>query len=111
MDPSLILESVGVIFGVMILADGLLKVQIAIDARAFGIGKWWLILAAAVITGTAAFCMMTYPIESLSAVAVILGVSLIAESILNLVTVLAAVKAVKNSQPDEIITVTPAHIH
>ena len=42
------------ILGIYVLADALLKVQIAIDAKAFGIAKWWLILAAAVLTGVLA---------------------------------------------------------
>ena len=40
-----------VMLGVAVLADGLFKVQIAIDARAFLIRRWWLIMALAVLSG------------------------------------------------------------
>ena len=38
-----------VVLGVAVLADGLLKIQIALDSKRFGISKWWLILAVAFI--------------------------------------------------------------
>ena len=38
-----------VIFGIPVLADGLFKIQIAMDSRQFGIRNWWLVLVLAVI--------------------------------------------------------------
>jgi uncharacterized membrane protein HdeD (DUF308 family) len=109
--PELFLGFIGVIFGVCVLADGLLKIQTAIDAKVFGVSKWWLILAAALLSGTAGFFLIINPVGSASVVAVILGISLIAEGVLNLITVLAAVKIVKNQMPDDVITGSPAHNH
>ena len=39
-------------------ADALLKIQISIDSKAFGIQKWWLILAVAILTGAAGFLLV-----------------------------------------------------
>jgi len=107
--PELFAGFIGALPGVCILADGLLKIQIAVDAKAFGVSKWWLILAAAIITGTAGFFLIADPIGSAAVVAVILGAALIAEGILNLITVLVAVKIVKNQMPDDVITITAVH--
>ena len=52
------------ILGIYVLADALLKVQIAIDAKAFGIDSWWLILAAAVVAGVAGFLLVLRLSES-----------------------------------------------
>ena len=52
------------ILGIYVLADALLKVQIAIDAKTFGIDSWWLILAAAVVAGVAGFLLVLRPSES-----------------------------------------------
>lgn len=106
--PELFLGFIGVVFGVCMMTDGLLKIQTAIDARLFGVGKWWLIMAAAVLTGCAGFFLIVNPVDSAAVVAAILGVSLLAEGTLNLVTVLVAVKIVKNQMPDDII-VTEKH--
>ena len=98
--PELVMSVIGVIFGVCVFADGLLKIQVAIDAKAFGLRKWWLITAAAVLACTAGFFLIIEPLSGAAALAVIFGLSLIAEGALNLITVLAAVKIVKNQMPD-----------
>ena len=109
--PELFLGFIGVIFGVCVLADGLLKIQTAIDAKVFGVSKWWLILAAAIAADIAGFFLIINPVESAAVVAVILGVTLVMEGLLNLITVLVAVKIVKNQLPDDIITVNPVNTH
>ena len=88
------------ILGIYVLADALLKVQIAIDAKAFGIDSWWLILAAAVVAGVAGFLLVLRPSESAGAVMISLGAALLAEGALNLITILAAVKIVRRRGPD-----------
>ena len=98
--PELFLGMVGFILGIAVLADGLLKVQTALDARVFGVSKWWLILAAAVIAGIAGLFLILDPLTGAAAATVLMGISLLAEGILNLVTVLTAVKIVKNQRPD-----------
>ena len=50
---------------ISILADGLFKMQIAIDAKRFGIGAWWLIVALAVVAGAVGLLLVFRPAESL----------------------------------------------
>ena len=109
--PELFLGFIGVIFGVCVLADGLLKIQTAIDAKVFGVSKWWLILAAAIAADIAGFFLIINPVDSAAVVAVILGVTLLMEGLLNIITVLVAVKIVMNQLPDDIITVNPVNTH
>ena len=85
------------ILGIYVLADALLKVQIAIDAKAFGIDSWWLILA---VAGVAGFLLVLRPSESAGAVMISLGAALLAEGALNFITILAAVKIVCRRGPD-----------
>lgn len=80
------------IWGICVLADGLLKIQIALDARGFGIGRWWLILAAALLTGLAGLMLILRPWDSARLIAILLGLTLIAEGVLNAITTLTAVK-------------------
>lgn len=91
------------VLGILILADGLFKIQIAMDAKPFGIRKWWLILVAAILTGIFGLLLIIRPGESLQVLTVLLGVSLIWDGILNLSTMLTAVKIIRNQRPDEII--------
>ncbi|MGN1002456.1 MAG: DUF308 domain-containing protein [Oscillospiraceae bacterium] len=91
-----------VVLGVCVLADALLKIQIAIDSRSFGLRRWWLILAAALLTGTVGFLLIFRPWESAQAVMILLGVTLFTEGLLNLVTILTAVKVLRSQVPQVI---------
>ena len=93
-----------IILGIYVLADALLKVQIAIDVKAFGISKWWLILTVAIVTGVVGFLLVLRPSESTQVVMVFLGLSLIAEGLLNLITILTAVKIIRRQRPEIIDT-------
>lgn len=87
------------IMGIYVLADALLKIQIAIDSKAFGIQKWWLILSAAILTGIAGFLLIFRPSESTRIVMVLFGLTLLTEGILNLITILTAVKIIHHQLP------------
>lgn len=89
-----------VILGICILADALLKIQTAIDAKAFGLPKWWLILAAAILTGAAGFLLILRPTQSAQVIMMLLGLSLITEGVLNLITILTAVRIVRRKTPE-----------
>ena len=52
----------GILVGMIILADGLFRIQLAIDARRFGITKWWLILMIAMIAGILGVILMIRPV-------------------------------------------------
>ena len=45
--PGDALSFLCVMFGIPVLADGLFKIQIAMDSRQFGIRNWWLVLVLA----------------------------------------------------------------
>ena len=98
--PDIFIGMFGMILGIVILADGLFKIQTAVDAKAFGVSKWWLILLAALIACTAGFLLMIDPIDGATAAVLFAGISMLADGILNLVTVITAVKIIKNQRPD-----------
>ncbi len=84
-----------VLLGLYTLGDALLKIQMSMDARAFGIRWWWLILAAAAVTGAAGFLLVFRPLESTRFLMALLGGALLAESLLNLITMLTAVQGIR----------------
>lgn len=97
-----VIDFICIAMGVAILADGLFKVQIGIDAKRFGIRAWWLTMALAVITGAMGLVLVFRPWESAQLLTVLLGVSLLAEGVLNLCVALSTVKIVNHQYPDEI---------
>jgi len=98
--PGHMMSFICVVLGIMILADGLFKVQIAVDAHSFGIRLWWLILILAVAAGALGLALVFRPTESASVLVVLLGAALLAEGGLNLLTVLSSVKIVPHQYPD-----------
>lgn len=96
LNPDNIMNFICVVLGVAVLADGLLKIQIALDSKRFGISKWWLILAVAFIACVCGILLLVRPSESIRVIIVLMGISLLAEGILNLSTVITAVKIVRN---------------
>ena len=103
---NVMISIICIILGIYVLADALLKVQVAIEAKAFGISKWWLILAVAILTGVVGFLLVLRPSESAQVLMVLLGLSLIAEGLLNLITILTAVKIIRRQRPEIIDTDT-----
>ena len=88
--------------GIAILADALFKIRIAIDAKRFGVGAWWMILSLAFLTAIAGVLLVFRPWESANILTVLLGISLISEGILNLCVAVSTVKIVKHQYPDVI---------
>lgn len=91
---------ISVIHGLYVMADSLLKVQIAVDARRFGIRQWWLILGAAVLAGALGFLLVLRPFEGAELLIMLSGVTLLAEGVLNLVTVVTTMRIIRHQLPD-----------
>ena len=87
--------------GILILMDGLLKIQIAVEARPFGIQLWWLILASAIVTALFGVLLIFRPSESQDLMMRFMGVALILDAVLNVSTVLTSVKIIRNQRAED----------
>lgn len=103
--PAGVLDFLFTALGIVVLTDGLYKVQIAVDAKRFGIPAWWLTLALAVAAGAVGLALVFRPWDSARLLTILLGAALLAEGILNLCVSVSTVKIVSHQQPD-IIEVT-----
>lgn len=102
--PVNVINFIFIALGIAILADGLFKVQIAVDSKKFGIGTWWLILSLAILTGIVGLLLVFRPAENAKLLTVLLGISLLAEGILNFCVAVVTVKIIRHQQPDVIET-------
>lgn len=98
--PGFAINTLCVMLGIEIVADGLFKAQTAMDARRFGLGTWWLILALAAVAGATGIALMLWPSYSARALIRLLGLSLLLEGGLNLCVALCAVKIIGHQQQD-----------
>ncbi len=100
--PAGVLDFIFVALGIAILADGLFKVQIAVDSKRFGISTWWLTLVLAMVTGVVGLALVFRPWDSARLLTTLLGAALLAEGILNLCVAVSTVKIVGHQRPDVI---------
>ena len=102
--PSETISFLCLMYGILVLSDGLFKVQIALDGRSFGIDRWWVILLAAVVTGVLGVLLVLRPGDGAEALTMLLGASLLVDGLLNLIVALLTVKIIRHQQPDVIET-------
>lgn len=100
--PGRVMSFLFIVFGILILADGLFKIQIALDARRFGIRKWWLVFSLAVLSGMLGFLLVIRPAESMQFIMALLGISLLCDGILSFCVAFLLVKIIRNQHPDVI---------
>lgn len=98
--PAGVLDFIFIALGIAILADGLFKIQIAVDSKRFGISTWWLTLLLAIVTGVVGVALVFRPWDSARLLTTLLGAALLAEGILNLCVAVSTVKIVSHQQPD-----------
>ena len=104
--PENLMAFIAVAFGIAILFDGLFKIQIALDAKRFGIKDWWLILSLAILAGIVGVALIFDFAFGAGVLTILMGVSFLSEGILNLYTVIRTVLIVKNQVPDFVETDT-----
>lgn len=100
--PGNVIDTICIAVGLTFLMDGLLKIQISIDARAFGIRQWWLILLVALLAVVIGVLLVFRTAQSARLLMVFLGLSLLTDGIMNLITVLLTVKIIRHQYPDVI---------
>ena len=99
--PERLLSFFCIVMGIAVLCDGLFKIQIAIDSKPFGIKTWWVILLFAVLAVAAGILLIIRPAQAARVLTVFLGISVLADGILNLIVALLAVKIIDHQLPDD----------
>ena len=102
--PGDALSFLCVMFGIPVLADGLFKIQIAMDSRQFCIRNWWLVLVLAALTCVVGVVLVFRPMTGVRALTALMGLSLLCDGVLNLSVALCTVKIVDYQRPDVIET-------
>ena len=87
-----ILRLIFVIFGLLILADALLRIQMSVEAKKFGLNLWWAILIVAVVTGVFGMLILIDPAGGARLTVIFTGIAFLLEGILKLCVVIYTVK-------------------
>lgn len=90
------------VIGVLVMGDGLFKLQIALDTKRFGIGKWGLIACFAIMTGILGLLLLINPFKGAHIVMIIAGLSLLLAGAANLFVAIFTIKVAGDCRSDEI---------
>ena len=91
-----ILRLIFVIFGLVILTDALLRIQMSVEAKKFGLKLWWAVLLIAVTTGIFGMLLLVDPAGGAKLTVIFTGVAFLLEGILKLCVVVYTVKIREN---------------
>ena len=73
-----------VIFGLLILTDALLRIQMSLEAKKFGLNLWWILLIVAIVTGVFGMILLIDPAGGARLTVIFTGVAFLLEGILKL---------------------------
>jgi uncharacterized membrane protein HdeD (DUF308 family) len=90
--PDKVISFLPFVVGIFVLIDGVFRVQTSIDARRFGLGKWWLIFLGAVLCIIAGLLLMLNPFSSAMVLTVIVGIAIFVDGLQNLFNAIYTVK-------------------
>lgn len=91
-----------VVIGIMILVDSIFELQMAIDLKQLGLGRWWSILALSILSILFSFLLVLNPFEGSVTLMVFVGLSLIVDGIQSLCSVICASRYMKRVQPIDV---------
>lgn len=100
--PDRVLVYLPIVTGVFILVDSVLRLQTAIDARHFGMSKWWAILLVSLGGTVLGAILLLRPFESGLALVRLLGLTLLLDGGECLVTGIYTIKVPRRSSADVI---------
>ncbi len=90
--PSIIMPILPVLIGIIIAADGIYKIKVALDARSFGHEKWGLIVVVSLFTIVFGFSLIINSGEVTTALIMLIGISLLIDGAQNLITIISTFK-------------------
>ena len=100
--PKVFISLVPVIIGILVLVDGLFKIQTAIDSKKFGLKKWWISLSLGIASGLIGISLILKPFEGNKILMILLGITLIIDGVQNLWMVLYTVRSKRAIEEDTI---------
>ena len=97
-----IVEILAAVIGIFMMADGVLKIQTAMDAKKFGLEKWWLILLISLCAAVIGVLLLVMPMKGTGMILRFVGGNLLVDGILNLVIVQSTVRTIRRKNKWEV---------
>lgn len=102
--PRALIGLLPFVLGILVLVDGLFKIQTALDSKKFGLKKWWISLAFGIIAGIVGIFLILDPFEGNKILTVLLGLTLVIDGAQNLWMVFYTVRS-RRAKDNDIIEI------
>lgn len=96
--PGKVITLLPFIIGVLVLIDGVFKLQTAIDAKRFGLYNWWLILLGGILCIALSITVIADPFKGSDLIMIFTGIALTADGLQNLFNAFYTVKIMKGDK-------------
>ncbi|MBE5960521.1 MAG: hypothetical protein E7256_03900 [Lachnospiraceae bacterium] len=93
-----VIEAVSTFLGIFILIDAALKIQTAIEAKRFGLSKWWIILSISLAVTLVGILLIAMPWKTTEFITRLIGINLCLDGFLNLWVVQNTVKIIRRNE-------------
>ena len=93
--PGRIISFLPLLIGLMVLVDGVFKLQTSLDARRFGLRAWWLIMLGGAVSALFALWLIADSRDGGTLLTVAIGISLVIDGVQNLFNALYTVRTLK----------------
>lgn len=93
--PDMLTSFITTMLAVILIADGVIKIQYAIDLSRVGGERWWLVLTAGIIMTLLGILALLNPFGTVAAIMIIIGILLIVDGILDLIMLVYVAKTLK----------------
>lgn len=93
--PEILTSFLTTILAVILIADGVIKVQYAIDLYRVDGDRWWIVLTAGIVMTILGIIALFNPFGTVAAIMIIIGILLIINGILDLVMLVYVAKTLK----------------
>ena len=90
--PGSVVAALHILLGVYILVDGAFKLQTALDARRFGLNRWWSVLLLALLTCACGLLLVLSPFDGARALTRLLGLALVVDGVQNFGVIIYTVR-------------------
>lgn len=84
-----------IVIGLVIILDGLIKLQTSIEIKRVGVARWWRLFALATLSALFGFLLVLKPFAGASAMMVLLGLALVIDGAQNIFTYIYVSKYLK----------------
>ena len=98
--PSKFSQFLFIAAAIYVIVNGLFTLQTAIEAKRFGLRKWWVLLAGAILSGLIGVLLLIKPFESAAAITRLVGGALIADGLQNLVVAALTIRIRTENRQD-----------